>query len=121
MGKQSWVIAHHKVEWGGITGVMLSVVMDKFCEGKMFYPCFRVSTAMDAEVCFQFLIEAFGLSVSLRVISGRQRNGVVKELGKGSREFGNELRTAIRDDLIIESESSIDMLEEKFGYWLTHQ
>jgi hypothetical protein len=116
MRKRSWVISHHKVEWGGVTGVVLLVVMDKFCKGKMFYPCFRDSTAIDLEIRFQFLIEAFSLSISLRVIGGGRRNGVVEELGKGSREFGNELGAMIRDDLIIESESSIDVLEEEFGY-----
>jgi hypothetical protein len=97
-------------------GVMLSVIMDEFCEGKMFGPCFRVGTAIDPEIHFQFLIEEFGLSISLRVISGRWCNGVIKELGKGSREFGNELGATIRDDLIIESKLLINVLEEKFGY-----
>jgi hypothetical protein len=45
-----------------------------------------------------------------------QCNSVIKELSKGSGEFGNELGAAIRDDLIIESKLSIDVLEEKFGY-----
>jgi hypothetical protein len=97
-------------------GIMLLVVMDKFCEGEVFDPCFRVGTTIDPEVCFQFLIEAFGLSIGLRVIGDRQCNGVVKEFGKGSREFGNELGVAIRNDLIIKSKSLINMLEEKFGY-----
>jgi hypothetical protein len=95
---------------------MLLAVMDKFCEGKVFDPCFRVGMTIDLEVRFQFLIEAFSLSISLRVISGRRCNGVIKELGEGSREFGNELGAAIRNDLIIKSESSINMLEEKFGH-----
>jgi hypothetical protein len=90
--------------------------MDKFCEGKVFDPHFRVGTTIDLEVCFQFLIEAFSLSISLRVISGRQCNGVIKELGKGSREFGNELGAMIRNDLIIKSKSSIHVLEEKLGH-----
>jgi hypothetical protein len=97
-------------------GIMLSVVMDKFCEGKVFNPCFRVGTTIDMEVRFQFLIEAFSLSISLRVISGGQCNGVIKELGKGSREFGNELGATIRNDFIIKSESSINVLEEKLGH-----
>jgi hypothetical protein len=97
-------------------GVMLSVIMDEFCEGKVFNPCFRVDMTIDPEICFQFLNEAFSLCISLRVISGRQCNGVIKELGKGLREFGNELGAMIRDDLIIESKSSINVLEEKFGY-----
>jgi hypothetical protein len=97
-------------------GIMLSVVMDKFCEGEVFDPCFRVGMTIDPEVCFQFLIEVFGLSIGLRVIGGRWCNGVIKEFGKGSREFGNELGAAIRNDLIIKSELSINVLEEKFGH-----
>jgi hypothetical protein len=62
------------------------------------------------------LIEVFSFSISLGVISGRWCNGIIKELSKGSGEFGNELGATIGDDLIIESESLTDMFEEKFGY-----
>jgi hypothetical protein len=33
-------------------GVVLLVVMDKFCEGKMLDSCFRISPAIDLEVSF---------------------------------------------------------------------
>jgi hypothetical protein len=62
------------------------------------------------------MIEVFGLSISLGVISSRWCNNVIKEVGKGMREFGYELQTTVGDNLIIESESSIDVFEEKFGY-----
>jgi hypothetical protein len=67
--------------------VVLLVVMDEFCKGKMLDPYFRVSSAVDPEVSFQFLIKAFSLSISLRVISSGGCNGVIEELGKGMREF----------------------------------
>jgi hypothetical protein len=96
--------------------IMLSVIMDEFCKGEVFDPCFRVGMTIDLEIRFQFLIEVFSLFIGLRMISCQWHNGVIKELGKGLREFGNELGTTIRDDLVIESELSINMLEEKFGY-----
>jgi hypothetical protein len=65
------------------------------------------------------LVMAFGLSISLRVISGRC-NGVIKELSKGMREFQYELWSMIRDNLVIESKLSVNMFEEKFGYRFRH-
>jgi hypothetical protein len=46
------IISHHEVEGGGIMGVMLLVVMDKFCKGKMLNPCFRVGATIDPKVHF---------------------------------------------------------------------
>jgi len=58
----------------------------------------------------------FGLPIGLWMISSRWGDHIIKELGKGSGEFGDELRAAIGNNLIIEAKSSVDMLEEKFGY-----
>jgi hypothetical protein len=66
---------------------MILVVMDKFCKGKMFNPCFRVSSAIDLKISFQFLNEILSISVSLRVMSSRGCNSVVKEFSKGMREL----------------------------------
>jgi hypothetical protein len=46
------VVPHHEVEWRGIAGVVFSVVMDEFCEGKVFDPCFRVVVTIDPEIRF---------------------------------------------------------------------
>jgi hypothetical protein len=43
---------HHEIEWGGITRVVFSVIMDKCCKGKMLNPCFRVSSAIDPKIGF---------------------------------------------------------------------
>jgi hypothetical protein len=43
---------HHEIEWGGITRVVFSVIMDTFCKGKMLNPCFRVSSAIDLKIGF---------------------------------------------------------------------
>jgi hypothetical protein len=95
---------------------MLPVVVDKFCEGKVLDPCFRVGLAIDPQICFQFLIKTFGLSISLQMVGGRGCDGVIKELSKSFREFGDKLRATIGDDLVIKTKSSINVLEEKLGY-----
>jgi hypothetical protein len=41
---------------------------------------------------------------------------VVKEFSQGMRELRYELGASIRDNLVIESKSPIDMFKEKFGY-----
>jgi hypothetical protein len=41
MRDTSRFISHHEEEWGGVAGVMLSVVMDELCHGKVFYPIKR--------------------------------------------------------------------------------
>jgi hypothetical protein len=64
-------------------GIMLSVIVNKFCKGKVLDPCFRVGSAIDPQVCFQFLIKTFSLSISLQVIGGGRCDGVVKKLSKG--------------------------------------
>jgi hypothetical protein len=86
----------------------------------VFNPCFRVSLAIDLEIGFQFLIKKFSLSISLRVISGGGCDGVVKEFGKSTREFQDELGSSIEDDLVIESKLLVCMFEEKLGYSFRH-
>jgi len=95
---------------------MLPVVVDKFCEGEVFDPCFGVGLAIDSQIRFQFLIETFGLSISLWMVGSRGCDGVIKELSKSLREFRDELRTSIGDDLVVKTKSSINVLEEKLGY-----
>jgi hypothetical protein len=99
-------------------GIVLSVIVDEFCEGKVFDPCFRVGSAIDPQIHFQFLIKMFSLSISLWVISGRRCDGVIKKLGKSFREFRDELGASIRDDLVVKSKSAVNMFEEKFRYAL---
>jgi hypothetical protein len=52
MRKSTRLISHHQEERGGIAGIMFSMVVDEFGDGKMFYPFFRVRAAINAEVCF---------------------------------------------------------------------
>jgi len=52
MRDASRFISHHKEERGGVAGVMLSVVVDEFCHGKVLNPVERCRAAVDAEVGF---------------------------------------------------------------------
>jgi hypothetical protein len=45
-------ISHHKEEWRGIMGVMLSVVVDELCHGKVLDPIERCGAAVNAEIGF---------------------------------------------------------------------
>ena len=61
-------IAEHEVKWGFDGGGVRVVVMDELSHGVMVSPCFRVRTAEDVKVGFDFLVESFCFSISLRVI-----------------------------------------------------
>jgi hypothetical protein len=52
------------------------------------------------------------------MIGGRGCDGVIKEFSKSFREFRDELRASVRDNLVVESKSAVNMLEEKFCYTL---
>ena len=47
---------------------MRAVVVDELGHRDMVSPCFRVGTAEDAEVGFDFLVESLCFSVGLRVV-----------------------------------------------------
>lgn len=49
---------------------MGSIVVGKFDDREVSGPVLWVSGAVDAEICFDFLIGAFGLSVRLGMIGG---------------------------------------------------
>jgi len=50
------------------------------------------------------------------MIGSRGCDGVIKEFSKSFQEFRDELRASVRDDLVVESESVVNMFEEKFRY-----
>ena len=63
-----WFIAKHEVEQGFASGGVRVVVVDELGHGDMVSPGFRVRTAEDMEIGFDFLIESLRFSVSLRVV-----------------------------------------------------
>jgi hypothetical protein len=52
MRDTSRFISHHEEEWGGVTGIMFSVVVNEFCHRKVLDPIERCRAAIDAEVGF---------------------------------------------------------------------
>jgi hypothetical protein len=80
MGNNMGFVSHDETEWGGILGIMFSVVMDKFRDGEVFSPFFWVIAAVDTKISFQFLVQSFSLTISLGVISGRWGNSVIQSL-----------------------------------------
>ena len=61
-------IAHHETEGRAFLSFMNTVVMGEFSKGKVFNPEVRIFAAIDAEVSFKFLVHAFSLTISLRMI-----------------------------------------------------
>ena len=61
-------ISEHEVEWGFAGGGVRMVVVDELGHRDMVSPCFRVGTAEDAEVGFDFLVELLHFSIGLRVV-----------------------------------------------------
>jgi len=47
-----WFITHHEEEWGGVMGVMFSMIIDEFCYRKMFNPIKRYRVTIDVKVSF---------------------------------------------------------------------
>ena len=71
--------------------------------------------AKDPKVCFQFLVDTFRFTISLRVVSGGEGEVVLKESGEFPSEGRCELRAAIRDKFVVEAESSEDFGEKEFS------
>ena len=70
------------------------VVLEFGCREEI-KPGSRVVGAKDMEICFYFLIGAFGLSISLRVIRGGEFDIILEESGQFSSEGGSELGSSI--------------------------
>jgi hypothetical protein len=108
----SGFISHHEEKWGGIMGVVFSMIMNEFCHGKVLDPIKRCRAAVDAKVGFQFLVQMFSLSISLRVVCCGEGDFIVKESSKFFGEFRGELGTSIRDDFVVKTKSQENFLEE---------
>ena len=61
-------ISKHDVKWRFSGGGMRAMIVYKFGHGNMIDPCFRVRTAKDMKVGFNFLVELFCFTIGLRVI-----------------------------------------------------
>ena len=63
------MIAHESVERGGINGRVVANVVGEFSGGEMISPVSLTNRAVSTKVLFEFLVNSFGLTVSLGVVS----------------------------------------------------
>ena len=63
------MIAHEGTEVGGINGRMMAYVMSKFSGGEVVSPVILTNRAVSMKILFKFLVNTFGLTISLGVIS----------------------------------------------------
>ena len=88
-------VPKHEVEWGLARGGVGAVVVDEFGQGNVVRPCFRVGTAEDAEVGFDFLVESLRFSIGLRVVSCRQGDFISEDASEFFHKVCGELGAAI--------------------------
>ena len=81
--------------------------------GEEISPTFRVVGAKDSKVGFDLLVGAFGLSVSLGMIGGGEANVVMEESSEFSGKGGGELRSSIRDQGVMETETFEYVVEKE--------
>ena len=78
-GKCTGFISHHEEEWRLVGYRVRAVIMSEFSEGNMLSPRSGVRAAEDPEVGFYFLVDVFGLPISLRVVGSGEGKFIAKE------------------------------------------
>ena len=89
--------------------------MLEFGERKELRPLMGVVGAEDVEICFDFLIDSFGLSISLRVVCGGKSNIVFKDFSEFSGKCRGKLWSSVGDEGIMKSEAFEYMVEKELG------
>ena len=89
--------------------------MLKFGGCKELGPLMWVVGTEDAEICFDFLVGWFGLSISLRMVCGRKSNIIFEDPGKFFSERRSELWSSVRDESIMKSKVFEHMVEKELG------
>jgi len=69
--------------------------------------------AKDPKVGFQFLINPFGLAISLRVVGSRKSNVIGKESGQFLCKGRGKLWTMVQDDFVVETKAGEDIFEKQ--------
>jgi len=90
-------------ERGLLRGRVDVVVVGELCEWKERVPVVLSFPDKDAYVLFQFLVNPFGLSVSLRMIGGRRGGFDPEQSVEFLHEQGDELWPSIGDNLAREA------------------
>lgn len=76
-------------------GGVRSVVVHELREGPKISPVILVIVAVDSEILFEGLIDAFSLSVGLRMMSGGMVHANAKQFGEGVEKLGDEFSTTV--------------------------
>ena len=71
------------------------VVVGKFHEQQKVRPVVLLVVDVGMEVLFQYLIDAFCLSIGLRVVAGAKVESHVEGFSEGPEEVGDELRAMV--------------------------
>ena len=79
----------HEIEWGRTSGRMGKIVACDFSSSKVFGPRRRVVSGIDTKILLESAIGAFSLSISLRVVSGREAKSSVSAV-RGTVHARNE-------------------------------
>src|SRR5271163_553073 len=86
------------VERGHLHGSMLGVVC-KFSEGNQIVPIVLLIMTEDAEILLENLIDAFGLTVGLRMVCRREIAFDIAESQECSSKCGSKLRSPIGNNV----------------------
>lgn len=105
------MVARVKQERRGLGGCVDVVVVLEFRKGQEFPPIVLSFTDKESEVLFEFLVDALGLSVCLRVVGGGRGDLDVEEVVEFARELRDELRASVRDYNLLESVVAPDVVE----------
>jgi hypothetical protein len=79
--------------------------MDELSEWEHRCPASLVISAEDTKVDFGFLVNSFSLAIALRVECSGKGVLVSKESSEFDLESRSKLRSAVRDNFIVKSES----------------
>ena len=102
-------------EGGNSSSSGRSVVVSKLRERKEIGPVVLLVVAVGAEILFQSLVRAFGLTIAFGVISRGEVESDVEGFGEGTEEVGDELRSAIGGDMGRSSVLGEHMEYEEFS------
>ncbi len=86
------------------------VVVRKLCEWEPIGPVVLSIVNEDLEVFLDLLVNSFGLTICLRMESGRCVGRDVEESVEFLHEFGDELRASIQDDDLQHAVLGIDVI-----------
>ena len=92
---------------------MGSSVVLELSGGEKTSPRLGIVGAKDPKVGFDLLIGVFSLSVSLGVVSSGKVDVIMEESGEFPGKGGGELRSPIRDQGVVETETFEHVIEKE--------